>query len=79
MKIVSTGWNFVRFLRLTLGIAILVQGIVGKDATSMVLGVLFGGMAIANIGCCGERGCPVNITSNNKAKRTNNEELAAGL
>ncbi len=59
MKSILQQWNFMRALRLVLGVAILIQGIVGKDATTIVLGVLFAGMAVANVGCCGSGGCAV--------------------
>lgn len=69
MKTILQGWNFMRILRLVLSIAIIVQGIVAKETTSIILGLVFGGMAVANIGCCGMGGCAVNPTSN-----SNNEE-----
>ena len=77
MKAITQGWNFMRILRLILGIAILVQGIVAKDATAIVLGVVFGGMAVANIGCCGTTGCEVKHVTpiKNKSKNINYEEL----
>ena len=68
MKQILTAWNFFRLFRLILGVAILVQGIVVHDLTSMVLGVFLGGMAVVNIGCCGAGGCSVNTNSPNKAK-----------
>ena len=79
MKAITQGWNFMRILRLILGIAILVQGIVAKDATAIVLGVVFGGMAVANIGCCGAGGCAVNnrSTSNNKTGDIHYEEVVS--
>jgi hypothetical protein len=76
MKRLITGWHFVRLLRLVLGVAILVQGILVRDVTSMVLGALFGLMAVVNVGCCGEKGCSVSTMSDNKTRRKiNYEEL----
>ncbi len=66
MKTLVQGWNFMRFLRLGLGIAILVQGIMAKEALTIILGAVFGGMAVANIGCCGAGTCAVKSVSNNK-------------
>ena len=79
MKAITQGWNFMRILRLILGIAILVQGIVAKDTMAMVLGVVFGGMAVANIGCCGAGGCAVKnrSTSNNKTGDIHYEEVVS--
>lgn len=75
MKAIFQGWNFVRILRLGLGIAILIQGIIEKEIIMMVLGVLFGGMALANIGCCGTNGCAINNRSTSKTQNTEYEEL----
>lgn len=66
MKAILQGWNFMRMLRLVLGLAILVQGIVSKDTITIILGAAFAGMAFANIGCCGAAGCAVNPRSTNK-------------
>lgn len=63
MKTILRGWNFMRMLRLVLGIAILVQGIVARDAVTIILGAAFGGMAVANVGCCGAGGCAINTRS----------------
>ena len=49
----------MRFLRLGLGIAIIVQSAIAKDWTMGILGFLFAGMAVLNIGCCGTGGCSV--------------------
>ncbi len=75
MRTILQGWNFMRILRLGLGIAILVQGIVVKDILTVVLGVMFGGMALANIGCCGTNGCAINSRPTNKSENVDYEEL----
>ena len=56
---ILSNWNFMRFLRLGLGIAIIVQSAIAKDWTMGILGFLFAGMAVLNIGCCGTGGCSV--------------------
>lgn len=75
MKTVLQGWNFMRMLRLVLGVAILVQGIVGKDTMTIILGTAFGGMALANVGCCGSNGCAVNYRKNVIEKEISYEKL----
>ena len=75
MKEILQRWNFMRLLRLGLGIAILVQGIVAKETITIVLGAIFGGMALANIGCCGTSACAVNSSSSNNKQKDNYEEL----
>jgi hypothetical protein len=50
-------WNFMRVLRLVIGIAILAQGIIAKELLPGVLGLLLATMAVFNAGCCGSGGC----------------------
>lgn len=50
-------WNLFRFLRLVMGIAIFVQAIMVKDIFLGLAGLLFSGMALFNMGCCGTAGC----------------------
>jgi len=66
---ILNNWNFMRFARLGLGIAILVQSIVSRDWTMVVLGVLLTGMPIFNIGCCGVGGCTSPVKTNVETKK----------
>jgi hypothetical protein len=75
MKTILQQWNLMRILRLGLGIAIIVQGIAARETVAVVLGVIFGGMAFANIGCCGTNGCAINSRSTDKNKKIDYEEL----
>lgn len=75
MKAILLDWNFMRALRLVLGIAVLVQGILTKDGLTIVLGAAIGGMALANIGCCGANGCAVNYGKNENEKEITYEKL----
>ena len=79
MKTILQGWNFMRILRVVLGTAIMVQGIVARDTIAIILGVAFAGMAVANIGCCGAGGCAVNNnnTTNNKIENIHYEEVVS--
>jgi hypothetical protein len=63
MKVLMQGWNFSRALRLTAALAILVQGLILKEASAFMIGAVFSGMALANIGCCGTNNCLVNTCS----------------
>lgn len=76
MKTILQGWNFMRILRLVLGIIIAVQGIVAGETLTVILGLLFAIMSVANIGCCGKNGCAVNPARSirNKTKDINYEE-----
>ncbi len=78
MKTILQGWNFMRILRLVLGIGILVQGIAAIETATIILGVVFAGMAIANVGCCGAGGCAVNSRiTNNKKEDIHYEEVVS--
>ena len=44
-------WNFMRFIRLGLGIAIIVQAVIVKDFTMGIAGILLTCMPVFNIGC----------------------------
>ena len=79
MKTILQSWNFMRILRLRLGTTIMVQGIVARDTVTIILGVAFAGMAVANIGCCGAGGCAVNTRTitNNKTKDIHYEEVVS--
>ena len=74
MKLLQ-GWNWMRILRLSLSIALLVQGFMARDAIAIILGLTLGGMAVANLSCCGINGCAVNNTSTNKNISMKNEDL----
>jgi hypothetical protein len=58
-------WNFMRFVRLVLGIAIIVQAVIAKDWTMGILGTLFTSMPVFNIGCCGVGGCTTAAVKSN--------------
>ena len=47
----------MRFIRLVLGIVIIVQSVIVKDWAIGLLGILFTAMPVFNIGCCGVSGC----------------------
>lgn len=72
---ITKRWNLLRLLRLILGIAILAQGFNANDVILILVGAVFGGMAIANIGCSKTRGCRVNATPYNSTRSVNYEEL----
>ena len=75
MKTIFQGWNLMRILKAALGVAIFIQGIAAKETMWIVLGVIFGGTAVLNIGCCGANGCAINPRSNNKTQGPDYEEL----
>jgi hypothetical protein len=58
-KSILSNWNFIRFLRFVLGIAIIIQSALTGNWTMGFIGVLFTAMPVFNIGCCGPAGCAV--------------------
>ena len=75
MKSVWQQWSIMRLLRMVLAIAILVQGIYSKETIAVIAGLALGGMALANIGCCGASGCAINTRSSNAKTKIEYEEL----
>lgn len=61
-QILLNNWNFIRLLRLGMGIAIVVQAVTVRDTFLCIIGLLLAVMALFNAGCCGAGNCytPVN-------------------
>lgn len=58
-KAILSNWTFMRFLRLAMGIAILVQAVITKDLLFAFAGLVFTAMPVFNVGCCGTVDCAV--------------------
>ncbi|MFZ1369086.1 MAG: hypothetical protein WAR78_01815 [Ferruginibacter sp.] len=56
---IFSNWTLMRFLRLGMGVAILVQAVMAKDLLFAIAGIIFTAMPVFNIGCCGTAGCAV--------------------
>lgn len=77
MKKITGNWNFMRVLRLVLGIAIIIQAVIAKDLFFGLAGVLFTSMPIFNIGCCSSGSCYVpQKKSSEVVKDISYEEIA---
>lgn len=63
-----TDWNFMRILRLALGIFIAVQAIETQSMLSAIFAVFILFQAFTNTGCCGSNSCAVPIKKNNSSK-----------
>jgi len=59
IQAILSNWNFMKFLRLGLGIFIIVQAVIAKDGTMGFLGTMFTLMPVFNIGCCGTGCCAI--------------------
>jgi hypothetical protein len=79
MKAIVQNWNLMRFIRLLLGAMVIIQSINTKDYLFAFIALLFAGMALLNIRCCGTSGCSTNVYSNkkntNSIKETTYEEV----
>jgi hypothetical protein len=77
-EIVLKNWNFVRFLRLGLGIVILVQAVMSRDGFMGMAGFAFSLLAVFNVGCFGGT-CSVpqhsNLNQKNKSDEVEFEEV----
>lgn len=54
-----TGWHFMRWLRLTVGIYAAVQAFTMHDNMLGFFSAFFLFQAVTNTGCCGAQGCAV--------------------
>lgn len=61
-------WTFMRVLRLVLGGFAIIQAIITLDIVLGILGLVVGGMALFNIGCCGVGACNTNYKNVNPNK-----------
>ncbi len=60
-----TDWNFMRIIRLGLGIYIAVQAVKNLSILSGFFAAFFIFQAITNTGCCGAKGCSIPLKKNN--------------
>ncbi|WP_304199038.1 hypothetical protein [Flavobacterium alvei] len=60
-----TDWNFMRIIRLGLGIYIAVQAVKTLSILSGFFAAFFIFQAITNTGCCGAKGCSIPLKKNN--------------
>lgn len=54
---ILTGWTFMRWLRLGIGVYALVQSTIEHEPLLAVAGAFLLVMAIFNVGCCGGGAC----------------------
>lgn len=76
-KTLLTDWNFMRILRLVLGIYIAVQAVETLSLLSGVVAAFFMFQAITNTGCCGSNGCavPTKKTKTDTVEEVEYEEI----
>ncbi len=64
MQTLLTGWDFMRWVRLTLAVIIAVQAIQMHDSLAGFIAAFFLFQVATNTGCCGASGCAVPNTKN---------------
>lgn len=67
-------WGFMRVLRLVFGAFAIVQAIITLDIVLGILGLIVGGMAFLNVGCCSTSGCQTNYKKENNTKEITDVE-----
>lgn len=67
-QVIKSNWNFMRILRLLVGIIALWQAILMKDYLLGAAGIMLMGMSVFNIGCCGANGCSTNVPRSGPAE-----------
>jgi len=73
---IRSNWNFMRIIRLILGLIVIGQSIVMKDVLFGIAGAVFLFMALFNQGCCSTGTCaPVVKNRQNKKEETSYEEV----
>ena len=73
---ILSNWNFMRLLRLGLGLAIMVQAVWESTWTLGFVGLLLTAMPVLNIGCCGSTGCSISSRkSSEPSKNVEYEEV----
>lgn len=65
-------WNFMRILRLGIGVWALVSAVQTREPLVGFMGLVLMGMALMNLGCCGASGC--NTYSNQKSEPSHEAE-----
>lgn len=72
-----TGWNFMRFLRLSFGVFFIIQAIQSHDTLVGLAGAFFLFTAVTNTGCCGAGGCavPPQKTNSHVSEEINFDEV----
>ena len=74
--IIFSNWNIIRFLRLGIGLIILVQAVMASDLMFGLIGLLFTGMAVFNTSCCGAGACAAPPSKNvSESKEISYEEV----
>jgi hypothetical protein len=80
-KQMTRRWDILRVIRLVLGLAVAIQGIMDSEVILVMAGGLVASMALLNKGCCSTAGCEVRHSSGNKNKvvEVTNDKVAKSV
>lgn len=68
-RVINTPWNFLRIVRLVVGVAVMAQGLLKTEYVLVLAGGLVAMMALFQVGCCGSSGCAVPQNEKRSAKK----------
>lgn len=74
---VLSNWNWLRFIRLFIGIIAVIQGISQGETLLIIAGIFLLLSALLNFGCCGSTGCPISFSKKQTGKEVEYEEVDA--
>jgi len=60
---ILSNWTLSRIIRVIIGLVIIGEAISRADISSGIIGAVFTGMGVFNIGCCGSGACYTPIKS----------------
>ncbi|MES2519395.1 MAG: hypothetical protein V4585_14880 [Bacteroidota bacterium] len=78
MTAILKNWDFMRILRLGMGLWIIYSSFTDRQPLIGLLGTFFVYQAIMNVGCCGSGGCSIptaKIDDKNQLKDVDYEEV----
>ncbi|WP_428657935.1 hypothetical protein [Runella sp.] len=70
MSTLLNNWNFMRILRLGMGLWLIYSAVANHQAVLGLLGGLFALQSVTNTGCCGPNGCSLPNTPKHISKTT---------
>ena len=75
LKTITTGWSFIRGVRLVMGAVILIQAILMKQYAISLFGGFFMVQALLNMGCGMAGGCGVPTQTTNMTRKQADGEV----
>ena len=76
MKRILKGWRFMRIIRLLIGLYFCWEALATKEWLLGLAGLLITWMALADVGCCGAKGCQNINTTRPSAGETSDTQSA---